>query len=47
MLDRANAAISIIASAEGGMDIEEVAEKHSNKIIISQLIQQSGYMIFI
>jgi succinyl-CoA synthetase beta subunit len=33
VLDRANAAVSIIASAEGGMDIEEVAESHPDKII--------------
>ena len=33
VLDRTNAAVSIIASAEGGMDIEEVAENHPDKII--------------
>lgn len=33
VLDRSKAAIAIIASEEGGMDIEEVAEKYPNKII--------------
>jgi succinyl-CoA synthetase beta subunit len=33
MLDRAKACNVIVASVEGGMDIEEVAEKHPEKII--------------
>ena len=32
-LDRTNKGILFIASAEGGMDIEEVAEKHPDKIL--------------
>lgn len=46
VLDRANAAISIIASAEGGMDIEEVAEKHSNKIITQSVNPTIGLYDF-
>jgi succinyl-CoA synthetase beta subunit len=33
LLDRTNSCITIIASSEGGMDIEEVAEKMPDKII--------------
>ena len=33
VVDRATSAITFIASKEGGMDIEEVAEKHPEKII--------------
>jgi succinyl-CoA synthetase beta subunit len=33
ILDRGNAAVSIIGSAEGGMDIEEVAEHNPEKIV--------------
>ncbi len=33
VLDRTNAAVSIMASAEGGMDIEEVAANHPEMII--------------
>lgn len=33
LVDRANGAVSIVASTEGGMEIEEVAEKQPEKII--------------
>jgi succinyl-CoA synthetase beta subunit len=33
LLDRAKGCNVIMASTEGGMDIEEVAEKHPEKII--------------
>ena len=33
LVDRASSSISIIASTEGGMEIEEVAEKQPEKII--------------
>ncbi len=46
VLDRANAAISIIASAEGGMDIEEVAEKHPEKIITTTVDPTIGLYDF-
>lgn len=46
VLDRANAAVSIIASAEGGMDIEEVAEKSPNKIITQSVNPTIGLYDF-
>ena len=46
VLDRARAAISIIASAEGGMDIEEVAEKHPEKIITTTVNPTIGLYPF-
>lgn len=33
LVDRASSSISIIASTEGGMEIEEVAEREPEKII--------------
>jgi succinyl-CoA synthetase beta subunit len=33
LVDRASRMITVVASSEGGMDIEEVAEKHPEKII--------------
>ncbi len=33
LIDRATGGVAVIASTEGGMDIEEVAEKHPDKII--------------
>ena len=33
LLDRAESRVAVMASAEGGMDIEEVAEKHPEKIV--------------
>jgi succinyl-CoA synthetase beta subunit len=46
IVDRAKNCVSIICSSEGGMDIEEVAEKNPNKIgnVIVDFI--SGYMPF-
>jgi succinyl-CoA synthetase beta subunit len=46
ILDRGNAAVSIIASAEGGMDIEEVAEKHPEKIITATVDPTIGLYDF-
>ena len=46
VLDRAKAAISIIASAEGGMDIEEVAEKNPEKIITTTVDPTVGLYPF-
>ena len=37
LIDRANSKIAFIASAQGGMDIEEVALKNPNKIITHRL----------
>ena len=37
LIDRANSKIAFIASAQGGMDIEEVASKSPNKIITYRL----------
>ncbi len=47
-LDRATSKDVIIASAEGGMDIEEVAEKHPDKIVkewIDPLIGFQGFQV--
>ncbi|HKY94375.1 MAG TPA: ADP-forming succinate--CoA ligase subunit beta [Kiloniellales bacterium] len=33
LLDRQTSRVTVVASAEGGMDIEEVAEKHPEKIV--------------
>jgi succinyl-CoA synthetase beta subunit len=46
VLDRAQAAISLIASAEGGMDIEEVAEKYPEKIITTTIDPTIGLYPF-
>jgi succinyl-CoA synthetase beta subunit len=46
VLDRVNAAVSIIASAEGGMDIEEVAENHPDKIITATVDPTIGLYDF-
>ena len=42
LVDRATSKIAIIASAEGGMDIEEVAEKTPEKIITVQVDPAAG-----
>src|SRR5215831_7294983 len=42
LLDRANSRPLIMASTEGGMDIEEVAEKHPEKIIKEHIDPLSG-----
>jgi succinyl-CoA synthetase beta subunit len=46
VLDRANAVVSIIASAEGGMDIEEVAESKPDKIITTSVDPTIGLFDF-
>lgn len=42
LVDRATSRISFVASTEGGMDIEEVAHKHPNKIITIDVDPASG-----
>jgi succinyl-CoA synthetase beta subunit len=42
LLDRAAARVTVMASAEGGMDIEEVAAKHPEKIIKLALDPATG-----
>jgi len=44
LLDRANSRPLIMASTEGGMDIEEVAEKHPDKIIKEHIDPAVGIM---
>ncbi len=46
LVDRSNRAISIIASTEGGMDIEEVAEKSPEKIINIAIDPVVGFQSF-
>ncbi|MFQ3575499.1 MAG: ADP-forming succinate--CoA ligase subunit beta [Cytophagales bacterium] len=46
LLDRAKAQDVIIASTEGGMDIEEVAEKHPEKIIKEWIDPITGFQPF-
>lgn len=46
LLDRAKACNVIMASTEGGMDIEEVAEKHPEKIIKEWINPATGLMPF-
>jgi succinyl-CoA synthetase beta subunit len=43
LLDRANSRPLIMASTEGGMDIEEVAEKHPEKIIKEHIDPMMGF----
>jgi succinyl-CoA synthetase beta subunit len=42
LVDRASSRITFVASTEGGMDIEEVAEKHPEKIIKLAIDPASG-----
>ena len=42
LLDRESATINIMLSTEGGMDIEEVAEKHPEKIICVKIDPATG-----
>lgn len=42
VLDRATSRVSIMASSEGGMDIEEVAESHPEKIIYATIDPVTG-----
>ncbi|HEY5346176.1 MAG TPA: ADP-forming succinate--CoA ligase subunit beta, partial [Verrucomicrobiae bacterium] len=46
LLDRANSRPLIMASTEGGMDIEEVAEKHPEKIFKEHIDPAVGIMPF-
>jgi succinyl-CoA synthetase beta subunit len=46
LVDRANGRVSIIASTEGGMDIEEVAHKTPEKILTLAIDPASGYSQF-
>ncbi len=43
VLDRAEGAIALIASTEGGVEIEEVAEKHPEKIVRLSIDPAFGY----
>ncbi len=43
LVDRANGQVAFIASAEGGMDIEEVAEKSPEKIVTVHVDPAAGY----
>lgn len=42
LVDRANGCFTFVVSAEGGMDIEEVAEHHPEKILNVQVRLESG-----
>ncbi|MBI3879133.1 MAG: succinate--CoA ligase subunit beta, partial [Verrucomicrobia bacterium] len=46
LLDRANSRPLIMASTEGGVDIEEVAEKHPEKIIKEHIDPLAGFKDF-
>ena len=46
VLDRALASIVMMASTEGGMEIEEVAEKHPEKIVKVAIDPVTGFMPF-
>jgi succinyl-CoA synthetase beta subunit len=46
VVDRANRAITIVASQEGGMDIEEVAHTSPEKIISMPIDPSTGYQPF-
>ncbi len=46
VLDRDSSRIALIASTEGGMDIEEVAEKHPDKILKQFIEPATGMMPF-
>lgn len=43
ILDRKNACVSLLAAAEGGMDIEEMAAKTPEKILNMEIDPQSGW----
>ncbi len=43
LVDRATGNVAFIASAEGGMDIEEVAEKSPEKIVTAHVDPAAGY----
>ena len=44
LLDRATSRLTVMASAEGGMDIEDVAAKHPEKIIKVAVDPAAGFM---
>ncbi len=46
LVDRGTASIAVVASREGGMDIEEVAAKHPEKIIKVLIDPVTGYQPF-
>lgn len=46
LLDRANHCTSIVACADGGMDIEEIAEHHPEKILSLMVKPESGLQGF-
>jgi succinyl-CoA synthetase beta subunit len=46
VVNRETACITVMASTEGGMDIEEVAEKHPEKIVTSDIDPTVGLMPF-
>ncbi len=46
LTDRATSGITIMASTEGGMDIEEVAEKHPEKIMKVSVDPATGFQAF-
>jgi len=46
IIDRATSRVTIMASSEGGMDIEEVAEKHPEKIIMVSVDPATGIQPF-
>ena len=43
LLDRATGRVTVMASTEGGMDIEEVAEKHPEKILKQSIDPATGW----
>src|SRR5205085_3663563 len=43
LLDRATGRVTVMASTEGGMDIEEVAEKHPEKILKQGIDPATGW----
>lgn len=46
IVDRATSRVTCMASSEGGMDIEEVAEKHPEKIFMVGIDPVSGIQLF-
>ena len=46
MLDRATSRVTFMASTEGGVEIEEVAAKHPEKIVKVAIDPATGFMPF-
>jgi succinyl-CoA synthetase beta subunit len=46
LIDRATSKVTIMSSTEGGMDIEEVAEKHPEKIVKTVIDPAIGFQSF-